>query len=339
MQILKDISLQEYNTFHLDVKASQWIDIQSIDDLKKAIDYIEKEGLKYYVLGEGSNTLFTRDFEGVILQMNISGKEIIRQNERKVLVKAAAGESWHEFVLWTLAHNFSGIENLALIPGKVGSAPIQNIGAYGVEVKDLIECVEVLEVKTLKIKKIVNSDCEFGYRDSWFKRNKGKYIITAVNFNFKKTQHTEVNTSYGAIQNVLLEKNIEKPTAKDVAEAVISIRQAKLPDPKILGNAGSFFKNPVVKKEVYDDLKIQYQDIPSFTVSEDLVKIPAGWLIEKCGFKGKRFGNVGVHEHQALVIVNYGNATGEEILALATKIQKTVADKFGITIEPEVNVV
>ncbi len=340
MQILKNISLKPYNTFGINAKAAQWIEINSVLELKDALYYIKQNKLPYYVLGHGSNTLFSGDFDGVILYMNIMGKEILRKTETLVLIKAYAGEVWHDFVMWSLENNYNGMENMALIPGRVGSAPIQNIGAYGMEVKDVIECVEVLDVESMQIKKIVNTDCQFGYRESIFKKNNAKYIITAVSFILKRNQKDQqFLTSYGAIQTVLKENKIENPTALDVANAIISIRQSKLPDPKIMGNSGSFFKNPLVSKDLFSKIQSDYPEVPSFPATDTEVKLPAGWLIEQCGFKGRRFGNVGVHEHQALVLVNYGQAIGSEVLALAQQIQDTVREKFAISLEMEVNVV
>ncbi len=336
--IRKNFSLKAYNTFNIDVKAKQFLEVRSLEELKEIATIIQNFDLKYMVLGQGSNTLFTQDFDGLVLYMNIKGKEIIRQNDRKVLIKACAGEVWHDFVLWTLEQGFSGIENLALIPGRIGSAPIQNIGAYGVEIKDVIECVEVFDMETLKTQKIVNTDCVFGYRDSIFKKNKGKFIITAVNVQLQKNVN-QINTSYGAVQNYLEQKGVMTASPMDVAQAIMEIRQSKLPDYKVLGNAGSFFKNPLIPKLQYEQLKSNFKDVPNFTTSDEMIKIPAGWLIEKCGYKGKKVGNVGVHEHQALVLVNHGNATGNEVLALAIEIQKAVKAQFEIDLEMEVNVV
>ncbi len=338
LPIHKNFSLKAYNTFHIDVKAKQFLEVRSLEELKEIAIIIQNFDLKYMILGQGSNTLFTQDFDGLVLYMNIKGKEIIRQNDRKVLIKACAGEVWHDFVLWALEQDYSGIENLALIPGRIGSAPIQNIGAYGVEIKDVIECVEVFDMETLKTRKIVNPDCAFDYRDSIFKRNKGKFIITAINMQLQKNVN-QVNTSYGTVQSYLEQKGVMTPSPMDVAQAIIEIRQSKLPDYKVLGNAGSFFKNPLISKIQYEQLKSNSKDVPNFATSDEMVKIPAGWLIEKCGYKGKKIGNVGVHEHQALVLVNYGGATGNEVLALAIEIQKTVKAQFEIDLELEVNVV
>lgn len=338
MKIHKNISLKAYNTFGIESIAAQFVEIDSIEALKVVLKYIEDQQLNYYILGGGSNTLFTRNFDGMVIHLQIKGITIIRQSQNAVLLKVCAGENWHELVMWSLEQGYAGLENLALIPGNVGSSPIQNIGAYGVEVKDVIECVEVMEVTTQRIQKIIHSECQFGYRDSIFKKSKGKYIVTAVSFNLKKNQ-SQVNTTYGAIQSVLIQKGNLQPTALDIANTVIQIRQSKLPDPKVLGNSGSFFKNPVIPKNLFSQLQSRFPEIPHYPAPDDQVKLAAGWLIEQAGYKGKRFGEVGVHEQQALVLVNYGNAKGDEVVALAQKIQQTVLTQFGISLEMEVNIV
>lgn len=338
MKIHNNISLKTFNTFGIDVNASQFVEVHSIEDLKEVLNYIKENQLNYYILGGGSNILFTRDFDGVVVHIQTKGIAITRQSQHAVLVKVCAGENWHDWVMWSLEQGYSGLENLALIPGNVGSSPIQNIGAYGVEVKDVIECVEVMDIETGRIRKVVQSDCQFVYRDSIFKKSKGKYIVTAVNFHLKKNQN-QVNTSYGAIQSVLEQKGNLQPTALDIANTVIQIRQSKLPDPKILGNSGSFFKNPVIPKNLFSQLQSRFPEIPHYPAPDDQVKLAAGWLIEQAGYKGKRFGEVGVHEQQALVLVNYGNAQGTEVVALAQKIQQTVLTQFGVTLEMEVNIV
>ena len=283
--------------------------------------------------------LLTRNIEKLVVLLNIKGVSIDRENENTVHLTVNAGETWHEFVLWSISQNYGGIENLSLIPGNVGTCPIQNIGAYGVEVKDTITKVEALDIETNKLIAFSNSDCKFGYRNSIFKNeSKGKYIITSVSFKLTKNQH-QLNTSYGAIETALQENKITIPTIKDVSDAVISIRKSKLPDPKEIGNSGSFFKNPVISSQQFLELQKKHPSIPNYTISETETKIPAGWLVEQSGFKGKRFGDAGVHKKQALVLVNYGNATGKEIYQLAQKIQQTVATNFGIQLEIEVNVV
>lgn len=338
MNVIKNFDLKTYNTFQFEVKAKQFVEITSLNQLKEIAAHIIAYDLKYMVLGSGSNVLFTQDFDGLVLQMNIKEKEIIRQNKNKALLKVGAGEIWHDLVMWTLENGLYGLENLALIPGTVGAAPIQNIGAYGVEIKDVIECVEVLNLETLKIQKLVNSQCDFGYRESFFKQNKGKFIITAINMQLHKNQE-KVNTEYGNLSTFLDSKGILHPTPLDVAQAVCEIRQTKLPDPKLIGNAGSFFKNPVVSKKVFEKIKNEFSDIKGFIVDENLMKIPAAWLIEKAGYKGKKVGNVGVHENQPLVLVNYGKGSGTDVLKLAKEIQEAVYDKFGVALQPEVNIV
>ncbi|QLE00500.1 UDP-N-acetylmuramate dehydrogenase [Galbibacter sp. BG1] len=329
------ISLKPYNTFGIDVKAKNFIAVSSVEELKNVLQL--KEYKEKFILGGGSNMLLTKDVEGLVIHIDFKGKEILKKENGQALVKVQAGENWHETVLWTLEQDLGGLENLSLIPGNVGTAPIQNIGAYGVELKDVFFSCEALNVETLKMVTFSNEECNFGYRDSYFKRNKGCYIITAVTFKLSTKNHI-TNTSYGAIEAELQKKNIKNATIKEVSNAVINIRQSKLPDPKKLGNSGSFFKNPVISIQDFQPLKTQYPEIPHYPVSEAEVKIPAGWLIEQCGFKGKRFGDAGVHKNQALVLVNYGNASGEEVWNLALKIQQAVNKKFHIRIEPEVNI-
>ena len=283
--------------------------------------------------------LLTKDIEKLVVLLNIKGISIDRENEKSVHLTVNSGENWHEFVLWCISQNYGGIENLSLIPGNVGTCPIQNIGAYGVEVKDTITKVEVLEIETNKLVTFSNADCKFGYRNSIFKNEaKGKYIITSVSFQLTKNHH-QLNTSYGAIETALKVNNIENPTIKNVSDAVIAIRKSKLPDPKEIGNSGSFFKNPVISTNQFLELQKKYPTIPSYKISESETKIPAGWLVEQCGFKGKRFGDAGVHKKQALVLVNYGNASGKEIYQLAQKIQQTVLEMFSISLEIEVNII
>ncbi|MGY0408950.1 MAG: UDP-N-acetylmuramate dehydrogenase, partial [Polaribacter sp.] len=287
----------------------------------------------------GSNMLLTKDIKKLVVHLNIKGISIDKQDDNFVYITANAGENWHEFVLWCISKNYGGIENLSLIPGNVGTCPIQNIGAYGVEVKDTITKVEAIEIETGKRIAFSTKDCRFDYRNSIFKNElKERVIITAVSFKLTKKNHP-LNTSYGAIETALSSKNIEKPTLKDVSDAVISIRKSKLPDPKKIGNSGSFFKNPVISKSQFITLHKKNPTIPNYTISDTEIKIPAGWLVEQAGFKGKRFGDAGVHEKQALVLVNYGNASGKEIYILAQKIQQSVFKKFGISLEIEVNVI
>ena len=335
MTILENISLKNYNTFGIDVKAKRFVNIHSIVELQKLLSK-EKD---LFLLSGGSNMLLTHDIEKLVVHIDIKGISIENENENSVEITVNAGENWHEFVLWCVENNYGGIENLSLIPGKVGTCPIQNIGAYGIEVKDTITKVSVVEIETGKIKNFTNEECKFGYRDSIFKNDqKDKFIIVTVSFRLTKKNHV-FHTSYGAIEAELTSQKSGSQTLKNISEAVINIRKSKLPDPKELGNSGSFFKNPLISSTHFEKLQLEFPTIPNFKISETVVKIPAGWLIEQAGFKGKRFGNCGVHEKQALVLVNYGNATGVEILNLAKKIQKTILEKFQIELEIEVNII
>lgn len=336
MKTFTDFSLKPYNTFGIDVKAARFVEVESLEELKELLKQVYASEL--FILGGGSNMLLTQDIEKTVAHINLRGIEITEETEDEVVVKAMAGENWHQFVLFCIEKGFGGIENLSLIPGNVGTAPIQNIGAYGVEIKDTFENCTALDVQTLEFKNFSAEDCDFGYRESIFKNSaKGKYIITSVSFRLKKKDH-QLNTSYGSIDEFLKEKGILSPGIKDVSEAVISIRQSKLPDPKELGNSGSFFKNPVVPKQQLEDLQKEYPKMPFYVLDEETVKIPAGWLIDQAGLKGFRKGDAGVHKKQALVLVNYGAATGAEILELSNLVRREVKEKFGIEIKPEVNI-
>lgn len=335
MTILENISLKEYNSFGVECYAKRFISINSFYDLEQLLK-IEKE---LFLISGGSNMLLTKDIDQLVVHINIKGISIDIEDENTAHLTVNAGENWHEFVLWCISQNYGGLENLSLIPGNVGTCPIQNIGAYGVEVKDTITKVEAIEISTEKKVCFSNIDCKFGYRNSIFKNEtKGKFILTSVSFQLTKRNH-KLNTSYGAIETALQENNISNPTIETISDAVIAIRQSKLPDPKEIGNSGSFFKNPVITSEKFSELQSKYPTIPSYKISETEIKIPAGWLIEQCGFKGKRFGETGVHEKQALVLVNYGNAKGIDIYNLAKKIQQTVSEKFGVQLEIEVNII
>ncbi len=338
ISIQHNVSLKEFNTFGIDAKATYFISVSNKEELIEALQLPQFS--KYFVLGGGSNMLLTGDMETPVLHINSKGKEVVAVNMRgDTIVEIQAGENWHEFVLWCIDNNLGGVENLSLIPGNVGTSPIQNIGAYGVELKDVFEGCKAIDIETQEEKTFTLSACNFGYRNSIFKNEaKGKYIITSVFFRLTSKNH-QLNTSYGAIQQELESNNITAPTIKDVSDAVIAIRQRKLPDPKEIGNSGSFFKNPVIPKAEFDILQQKHENVPHYVVSDTEIKVPAGWLIEQCGFKGQRFGDAGVHKNQALVLVNYGDAKGAEILALAKKIQETVLEKFNIAIEAEVNVI
>ncbi len=345
LNIQENVSLQPYNTFGVAVQARFFVTVDDESRLLSALEWAQAEDQPLLLLGGGSNMLFTKDWEGLVIKLELRGREIAAEDDDQVAVRFAAGENWHESVLWTVEQGWGGIENLSLIPGQIGTAPIQNIGAYGVEVKDTIVSVEAVSIDD-RVKKVFNNkDCQFGYRDSVFKRaEKGKWIITAVTFKLAKTP--VLNLSYGAIQETLRAQNVENPTVADISQAVIAIRQSKLPDPKEIGNGGSFFKNPVVEDSVVDRLRETYPEMPFYEVKKAVsgeqraeYKIPAAWLIDTAGWKGHRAGNVGVHDRQALVLVNHGGGTGAEVWALAQEIQADVESKFGIRLEPEINII
>lgn len=336
MNIQNNISLKTYNTFGLDVLAKHFVSVSTLSELKSVLKL--KEYPEKLILGGGSNMLLTKDVDALVIHINLKGISVISNANSSVSIKVEAGENWHEFVLWCLDNDFGGLENLSLIPGNVGTAPIQNIGAYGVELKDNFISCEALNLETLELEHFNNSDCNFGYRNSIFKQEaKGKYIITSVVLKLSRTQH-QLHTNYGAIKTELEIHQITEPTIQDISRAVIAIRESKLPNPKEIGNSGSFFKNPVISKEDFNKLLKNFPEAPSYPVSDTEVKVPAGWLIETAGFKGKTFGAYGVHKKQALVLVNYGNAKGEDILALSKLIQKTIYRIFNISIEAEVNI-
>lgn len=335
MEIKKNISLKGYNTFGVDVEAKGFVEVGSVTQLEAVLDGNSEPIL---ILGGGSNLLFTKDFNGLVIKNNLRGITLVKESDTEIFFKVGAGESWHEFVLFCIENNYAGIENLSLIPGNVGASPMQNIGAYGVEVKDLIIEVEAFDLKKSETRIFSNSECEFNYRSSVFKTSeKGNYFITAVTFRLKK--EANVNTSYGAIENELKQMNVVDPTIKEVSDAVINIRSSKLPDPKKIGNSGSFFKNPIVSEVQKNKILENYDDAPHYLQTDGTFKMAAGWLIEKCGWKGKRIGNYGVHELQALVLVNYGGAKGSEIYSLSEEIIMTVKSKFGIILEREVNII
>lgn len=337
MQIQHNFSLKKHNTFGIEVKAKQFIAVHSVDELKTILENHQND--KKFILGGGSNMLLTKDIDALVIHIDLKGKKIIKENENHVWIESQAGENWHEFVLWTIDQNFGGLENMSLIPGNVGTTPVQNIGAYGAEIKDTFISCDAMEVATQKMKTFTKEECKFGYRESVFKNEvKNQFIITSVVFKLTKNNH-KISVDYGDIKAELAKNNIENPTIKDVSNAVIAIRNSKLPNPKELGNSGSFFKNPVISKEQFLKVQSQFPDVKYFEVSATEVKVPAGWLIEHAGLKGYRKDDAGVHKNQALVIVNYGNATGKELLELSKFVQKTVFDKYGIAIEAEVNVI
>lgn len=334
----KNISLKPFNTFGVDASAKYFSEVNSTEEL---IDILKSSNSQtpFLFLGGGSNILFTKDFDGLAVQLNLKGisEEIVDNNE--ILVTAKAGENWHQFVMFSLEKNYGGLENLSLIPGNVGTSPMQNIGAYGTEIKDVFVSCKVLNLETLEVELFDLEKCRFGYRDSIFKQEgKGKYVILEVTFRLTRTNH-KVNVEYGAIKSELENLGINNPTIQDVSTAVINIRQSKLPDPKVIGNAGSFFKNPTIPLSQFEELKHRFENIPGYP-NGNFVKVPAGWLIEQTGWKGKQIGNVASHKLQALVIINAtGNASGKEIFDFSTKIIDSVKDKYGIELEREVNII
>ncbi|NAW50510.1 UDP-N-acetylmuramate dehydrogenase [Elizabethkingia argentiflava] len=338
MQLQKNFSLRKHNTFQVDAKASFFTEVYTLEELTEALDFAKDKNLSYFILGGGSNILLTQDFKGIVIALRLSGISEQRIDENHIVVTAKAGENWHQFVRYCTTKNYGGLENLSLIPGNVGTSPIQNIGAYGVEIKDAFHSCKVLDTLDGSVKTLHVEDCHFGYRDSIFKNSeKGRYIILEVSF-LLTTDHHQISASYGAIQQQLEQKNIKNPSIKDISEAVIAIRQSKLPDPQITGNAGSFFKNPVIPIEQFNILKRNFENIPNYPSHQE-IKIPAGWLIEQCGWKGKTLGNVGCHPLQALVIINSnGKATGQEVYNFSSDIIDSVKEKFNIQLEREVNV-
>ena len=336
MQIHEHFSLKNYNSFGINVYAKQFIAVQSVAELSDVL--IKFKDVKKFILGGGSNMLLTQNIDALVILIDVKGKIINKQNDDFVWITCNAGENWHEFVLWTIHQNFGGLENLSLIPGNVGATPIQNIGAYGTEIKDTLTSCEAINIENQEIQTFLNNDCKFGYRESIFKNEqKNKYIITSVTFKLTKKNH-KLNTSYGDILNEI-PSSISNPNLIDISNAVIAIRKSKLPDPKELGNSGSFFKNPILLKSDFALIQKKFPEMRFFEVSDTEVKIPAGWLIEHARLKGKRFGNAGIHERQALVLVNYGGASGQEILEVSKIVQQTVFKKFGVAIETEVNII
>lgn len=328
--------LKSKNTFGIDVFAEYFFSFDSIDEI---ISFLKKKSFQNFpilILGGGSNLLFTKNFNGLVIYPQIKGISIFSENENFAYVKANCGEIWDDLVEYTVSNNLGGLENLSLIPGNVGASPVQNIGAYGSEVKDTIESVEALNIETLELTNFSNTDCKFGYRESIFKKElKDKYIVTSVTF--KLLKKPVLNTCYGNVEDEV--KKIGDTNLKNIRQAIINIRSQKLPDPSKLGNAGSFFKNPIVSFEMANSLKLQYPNIPVYPFTKGKVKLAAGWLIDQCGLKGKRAGNVGVHDTQALVLINYQNSTGLEILHFSNSICETVLKKFNIQLELEVQVI
>ena len=338
MKILEYHSLKKLNTFGIDVSAKYFAEFSSINDIQEILSDPNYLKSKKLILGGGSNLLFTQNFDGLVLKNNLKGIHLIKEDADFYYVRSAAGEVWHEFVMHCIKYNYAGLENLSLIPGNVGASPMQNIGAYGVEVKDLFYELEAFDLADKTIRTFNNSDCKFGYRESVFKHKfKNQFIITSVTF--KLFKNPKLNTSYGAIEKELEAMNVKEISIKAISKAVCNIRNSKLPNPAEIGNAGSFFKNPEVVKGKYEFLKIKYPSIVGYDLENGNVKLAAGWLIEQVGWKGKTFGDAGVHKLQALVLVNYGNAKGYEIFDLSQKVLDSVKEKFGIELEREVNII
>jgi len=333
--IQTNFDLKPFNTFGISVKADRFAAFSSIAQLQECLVSRGQDPL--LILGGGSNLLLTKDFHGFVLKNEIKGFHVVSENDEEAIVEAGAGEVWHEFVMKCIDLNLSGLENLSLIPGSVGASPMQNIGAYGVEIKDCFESLSAFHIESGELHTFDREACAFGYRESVFKRElKGQYIICTVAFRLKK--NATVNTSYGAIASELEKQGIVQPTIKDVSNAVIAIRQSKLPDPKLIGNAGSFFKNPIVDNAVYEAIQKEYPEAPKYPINEHQCKLAAGWLIEQAGWKGKTIETYGVHKLQALVLVNYGGSTGNQIYDLSSQIISDIQTKFGVTLEREVNI-
>jgi len=335
--MIENFSLKDFNTFHIDVKARYFQEVATIEELKKTLLWAQQNNLPFFILGGGSNIVFTQNFEGVVIANRIKGIEEKIIDDNHVLMRVNAGENWHDFVLYCVEKNYGGIENLSLIPGNVGTGPIQNIGAYGVELKNVFVSCNVLDLSDDTIKSLTKEECKFGYRESIFKNEaRGKYIILSVDLLLTRKEH-KISTSYGAIQSELEKRNITHPTLQQISDVVVDIRRSKLPNPDEVGNCGSFFKNPIISEIQFKKLKQEHPDIPHYE-AVDGVKIPAAWLIEKSGWKGKVVGNVGCHPKQALVLINAtGKATGEEVFQFSEKIIQSVQENFGITLEREVN--
>ncbi len=336
--IQENVSLKRYNTFAIDVKAANFAAFRSVDELQTLLRSELAKNSPILLLGGGSNILLTADYDGLVLRNELNGIEIIREEDDSVFVKTAAGEVWHDLVLYCISEGLGGIENLSLIPGSVGAAPMQNIGAYGVEIKDVFEELQALNRETLEVETFKSEDCQFDYRESVFKRDfKDSYVITSVTLRLSRNH--QLNTSYGAVEDELTASGISNPTIRDVSEAVIKIRQSKLPDPEEIGNSGSFFKNPVISASKFRDLKERFPEVANYPLPNGDVKIAAAWLIDQAGWKGKTFDNYGVHKNQALVLVNYGNAEGSAIYQLSEDILESILEIYGIHLEREVNVI
>ncbi len=338
VHLLRNVSLQDYHTFGTNARASGLAEFDSVETLLELLNLAEFQAGPRLLLGGGSNVLFTRDYNGLVLLNRITGIEVVEESPDQVMVRAGAGVVWHHLVQFAVERGWGGMENLSLIPGLTGAAPMQNIGAYGVELQHVFHELEAVEIASGRITRFNREECQFGYRESVFKWAAfGKYIITSVTVTLEK--EPELNLEYGAIRETLALHGILQPTIRDVSEAVIAIRRSKLPDPAELGNAGSFFKNPELSPEAFAILSSAHPQVPHFPQHDDQVKVPAGWLIEQCGWKGKRVGRTGAHARQALVLVNYGGASGEEIWNHAQVIRESVQEKFGVLLQSEVNII
>lgn len=338
MEILQNVSLKPFNTFGIDVRARSLARVRTVDELQNILNDKKLQNTPRLILGGGSNVLFTKDVDALVLKVDVMGRKIMDENHSHAIVEAGAGENWHELVRWAISKNLGGLENLSLIPGNVGASPMQNIGAYGVEIKHTFHSLDAVNMTTGELRTFSPEECAFGYRESVFKRAlKNQYTIVKVRYRLAK-QHT-FQTSYGAIEQEIERMGVKDLSIAAISQAVINIRQSKLPDPKVLGNAGSFFKNPTVENEDFERLIAAFPDMPHYPAPNNQHKLAAGWLIEKCGWKGQRSGQCGMHEKQALVLVNYGGATGDEIYAHSEKVLQSVKEKFGVELEREVNVI
>ncbi|WP_085675537.1 MULTISPECIES: UDP-N-acetylmuramate dehydrogenase [unclassified Pseudomonas] len=331
----EQVSLKPYNTFGIDVKARYFTQAHDDDEVREALAQAHQRGLPVQVIGGGSNLLLTRDIDALVLHMASRGRRVLSDDGERVVVEAQAGEPWHDFVQWSLAQGFCGLENLSLIPGTVGAAPMQNVGAYGVEIKDVFAGLTALDRETGELRDFTLEECAFGYRDSVFKRNPGRWLILQVRFAL--SHELQAHLDYGPVRQRLAEQGVEQPTAQAISDAICSIRREKLPDPAELGNAGSFFKNPVVSAELVERIRSQYPGVVAYPQADGQVKLAAGWLIEQAGWKGYREGDAGVHRLQSLVLVNYGQASGAQLHALAQRIQADILERFGVELEMEPN--
>ena len=341
MQVQQNFSLKKYNTFGIDAAAKYFSIFSSVDELENILSFIAKEQIssnKQFILGGGSNVLFIKNYDGLVLKNNIGGIHTIHEDEDHIYVKAGAGENWHKFVMHCIKNNFAGVENLSLIPGNIGASPMQNIGAYGAEIKDVFHSLEAFHLKEKRIINFSTNDCGFGYRESVFKKKyKDQFVI--LNVTYRLNKKPQYNISYGAIKEELKKLNIRELNIKAISQAVINIRKSKLPDPKVIGNAGSFFKNPEITKDEFVVLEAQFENLQTYPLDNGNVKLSAAWLIEQCGWKGFRRGDAGCYEKQPLVLVNYDNASGKEIYDLSEEIKQSVKEKFDVELEREVNII